>query len=148
MGMINLLECSCLCMRFWFLILGFFLVGFTLAYAIPGDVNMINTESKLGNDKTLVGKQVMIAADVINNQDSMQSFAYITQIKNDSGIVISLSWLTGSLSPNQSLSPAQSWTPIKSGNYTIEVFVWKSIDNPDALSPPLYMKLEVVEEYS
>lgn len=44
-------------------------------------------------------------ADISNSQNIQQNFAYITQIKNDDD-VISLSWLTGSLSPKQSFSPA------------------------------------------
>ena len=97
------------------------------------------------DDSTLyVDKQIMIVADVKNGQDVIQPFAYITQVKNDQNVVVSLSWLTGSLSPRQSFSPAQSWTPIVSGTYTIEVYVWKSIDNPDALSPPLSMTVTVV----
>lgn len=126
-----------------FLILGL-LVVFNPVHAQLLDISTV-MESESNNTISL-GKQVMITSDVINNQDSSQSFAYISQIKDESGIVISLSWLTGSLSPNQSLSPAQSWTPMKSGAYSIEIFVWKSIDNPDALSPPLIMNIKVIED--
>ena len=72
----------------------------------------------------------MIMADISNNQDVSQDFAYLTQVTNDEGVVISLSWLTGSLSPRQSFSPAQSWIPTESGIFHIKVFVWESIDNP------------------
>jgi len=120
------------------------LVVFNPVHAQPLDISTVmGSES---NNTISLGKQVMITSDVINNQDSSQGFAYITQIKDESGIVISLSWLTGSLSPNQSLSPAQSWTPMKSGAYSIEIFVWKSIDNPDALSPHLIMNIKVIED--
>ncbi len=93
-----------------------------------------------------LGKQIMITADVTNTQQVPQHFAYLTQIKNEDGVVISLSWLTGSLSPNQSLSPAQSWIPTEKGIFEIEVFVWESLDNPDALSPPLRMTVHVVDK--
>lgn len=73
--------------------------------------------------------------DVSNNQDIRQNFAYLTQVRDENNVVISLSWLTGSLSPRQSFSPAQSWIPSESGTYSIQVFVWESIDNPDALPP-------------
>ncbi|RMW34508.1 MAG: hypothetical protein EA443_05200 [Nitrosopumilus sp.] len=85
----------------------------------------------------------MVMADISNNQDVPQNFAYLTQVKNDQGVVISLSWLTGSLSPRQSFSPAQSWTPSETGTFHIQVFVWESIDNPEALSPPLSMIVNV-----
>ena len=93
-----------------------------------------------------VDKQTMITADIANGQDILQPFAYLTQVKNDQQVVVSLSWLTGSLSPRQSFSPAQSWTPSEVGIYTIEVFVWESIENPEALSPPLSMTVVVVNE--
>jgi len=106
--------------------------------------------TNLSTDKTVlqVDKQIMITADVTNQQDAFQPFAYLTQIKNQDQVVISLSWLTGSLSPGQSLSPAQSWIPAESGTYVIEVFVWASVDNPDALSPPLSMTVDVVVKNS
>jgi len=53
------------------------------------------------------------------------------------------------LSPRrQSFSPAQSWIPNESGNYHIQVFVWESIDNPEALSPPLSMTVKVSDRKS
>ncbi len=93
----------------------------------------------------IVGNQIMITADVTNSLNTQQPFVYITQVKNSDNIVVSLSWLTGSLSPRQSFSPAQSWTSTEIGMYTIEVIVWKSIDNPEALSAPLFMKVNVID---
>lgn len=90
-----------------------------------------------------VNKQVQIAADVSNGQDRDQSFAYLVQIKDQNSVVVQLSWLTGTLTPGQSLNPSQSWTPTSPGSYTAEIFVWNSINNPDALSPPLSMTIAV-----
>ena len=93
----------------------------------------------------IVGNQIMITADVTNSQNTQQPFVYLTQVKNIDNTVVSLSWLTGSLSPRQSFSPTQSWTSTETGLYTIEVFVWKSIDNPEALSAPMLMIVNVVD---
>ena len=93
-----------------------------------------------------VDQQVQIVADLTNSQDRIQNFAYIVQIEDDEGVSISLAWITGALSPNQRLSPALSWTPDESGMYTAEIFVWESITNPDALSPPLHLEIEVREK--
>jgi len=92
-----------------------------------------------------VDQQVQIVADLTNSQDRIQNFAYIIQIKDDD-VTVSLAWITGSLSPNQRLSPALSWTPERAGIYTAEIFVWESITNPDALSPPLHLEIEVREK--
>jgi len=112
---------------------------------VYGD-NHISSEISNTENTLELGKQIMITSDVTNNQEVPQHFAYLTQIKNEDGIVISLSWLTGSLSPNQSLPPAQSWIPTEKGIFEIEVFVWESLDNPDALSPPLRMTVQVVDK--
>ena len=95
--------------------------------------------------KVTVDQQVMIMADLSNGQDRDQKFAYIVQIRDENGVVISLSWITGSLTPGQSFSPALSWTPISAGTYTIQIFVWESVNNPDALSVPLLLSVNVVD---
>jgi hypothetical protein len=125
-----------------FLILALMLLPTSFIFADDGTVT-----SQLSSEPTIltVGNQIMITADVSNNQDTQQSFAYLTQVKDENQIVISLSWLTGSLSPRQSFSPAQSWTSTEPGMYTIEVFVWKGIDNPEALSAPLSMTVKVID---
>jgi translation initiation factor IF-1 len=84
-----------------------------------------------------VDQQVQITADLANGQDRDQSFAYLVQIQDEDGVTVSLSWITGSLAPGQSLNPAQSWTPTSPGTYNVQIFVWESVDNPDALSPPV-----------
>jgi len=43
------------------------------------------------------GQQVQIAADVTNGQSKDQAFAYLVQVQDASGVTVSLSWLTGSL---------------------------------------------------
>ena len=106
--------------------------------------NVALAEDKRGY--ILVDEQIEIMSDVTNSQDRIQNFAYIVQLKNDEGVTISLAWITGALSPNQRLSPALSWTPDKAGMYTAEIFVWESINNPDALSPPLHLDIEVREK--
>ena len=97
-----------------------------------------------GTWHTKVGKQVQITTDLTNGQDRTQPFAYIVQIRNQDGVVYSLSWITGTLDAGQSLSPSQSWMPTSPGTYTAEIFVWASVNNPDALSPPLTMKIIVL----
>ena len=125
-----------------FLILSLLVLASGLGFAFADPVT---TQSSSENKIHFVDEQIMIMADVSNNQDTQQNFAYITQVKNDEDVVISLSWLTGSLSPRQSFSPAQSWIPTEPGTYHIQVYVWESIDHPSALSPPLSMIVNVSE---
>jgi len=79
---------------------------------------------------------VQITCDVANGQDREQPFAYLIQIQDENGVTVSLAWITGSLSPGQSFSPALSWIPFNAGVYDATAFVWESVDKPTALSPP------------
>lgn len=129
-------------------LLGLLLIPIMFSQMVYGegqlDVSVRENNEYPKNDyKTQVDKQIMIVADVANNQDRLQSFAYIVQIKNEDDVTVSLSWLTGMLSPFQTFSPAQSWIPSLPGKYNVEIFVWSGIDNPDALSPPLTMTINV-----
>ena len=110
------------------------------AFAIQGDAS---ATLKNISWQTKVNKQVQITSDITNGQDRTQPFAYLVQIQNQNGVVVSLSWLTGSLSAGQSLNPSQSWTPVLPGTYTAQIFVWAGINNPDALSTPLNMEITV-----
>lgn len=90
-----------------------------------------------------VGKQIQIAADLKNNQDIKQDFAYIVQIQNEDGVTVSLAWITGTLEPAQSFTPSLSWIPNEEGKYEATIFVWESINNPSALSPTLSLGIDV-----
>jgi len=95
------------------------------------------------NGTVKTGQQIQVTADLANGQNTDQPFAYLVQIQDANGVTVSLSWITGTLSAGQSLNPAQSWTPSAAGTYTAQIFVWQSIDNPNALSPPLSTTITV-----
>jgi putative alpha-1,2-mannosidase len=80
-----------------------------------------------------VNQQVQISAD-ITAENYSGDFAYIVQIRDDENRVISVSWISGNIGQGQSFSPALSWTPSEVGTFTAEIFVWKSLGKPDALS--------------
>lgn len=90
------------------------------------------------------GEQVLIQSQVVNMQNRKQPFAYIVQVKDSDGLTVSLSWITAVLAPNDSLKVSQSWLPLTAGQYTIEVFVWESTDNPIALSPVKSLNVQVL----
>jgi len=105
----------------------------------------LRTVDAFGNslDTVSVDQQVQISADLANGQDREQTFAYLVQIQDGNGVTVSLAWITGSLSSGQSFSPALSWIPTESGSYTATAFVWESVDNPTALSPPVSTTVSV-----
>ena len=105
----------------------------------------LRTVDAFGNSLNAVSvdQQVQLTADLANGQDREQSFAYLVQIQDGDGVTVSLAWITGSLSSGQSFSPALSWIPTESGSYTATAFVWESVDNPTALSPPVSTTISV-----
>jgi len=105
----------------------------------------LRTVDAFGNSLSTVSvdQQVQISADLSNGQERDQSFAYLVQIQNQDGVTVSLAWITGSLASGQSFSPALSWIPTTSGSFTATAFVWESVDNPTALSPPVSTTIDV-----
>ena len=112
-----------------------------LERATAASPRLVNALGNQVSEHLNVNQQVQITADVTNNQETTQDFIFIVQIKNDENIIISLGWITGSLNPKQSLSPALSWTPNNSGSYLAEIFVWESLTNQDALSKSLSISI-------
>ena len=94
-------------------------------------------------DQVFVDQQVQIAMDVNNSQDRQQPFGYFVQVKNEHILVESLAWITGSLSPGQSFSPALSWVPTSPGLFEATLFIWESIENPIPLTKPQTISIQV-----
>ncbi len=92
-------------------------------------------------DNVNVNQQIQISSDITNYQQKSQNFVYLVQIKNESGWVVSLEWISGQLTPDQKLSPSLSWTPTSSGKYVAEIFVWEGLKNHNALSE--FSKLQI-----
>ncbi|MDE1817965.1 MAG: hypothetical protein KGI19_05135 [Thaumarchaeota archaeon] len=94
-------------------------------------------------DQVRVNQQIQVVSDVTNQQTRDQPFAYLVQIQDSNGITVSLSWITGSMAPGQTLNLGQSWLPTTAGTYTAQIFVWQSISSPNALSPSLPVRIQV-----
>ena len=94
--------------------------------------------SVTGNKLTdlFVDDQLQILGNIKNEQEFSQDFVFVYQIKDESGTITTLSWISGSLDSYQKLSMSQSWNPLTSGTYTVETFVWSSLGSPIPLSEP------------
>ncbi len=135
------------------IVLGILLVlsiSFTSAFALTelqratvSDPRLENAfGSPVGNNLN-VDQQIQISANITNNQEKSQNFVYLVQIKDKTGFVISLGWISGQLTPDQKLSPSLSWSPNKSGEFTAEVFVWEGLINHSALSEYTTLQINV-----
>jgi len=107
------------------------------------NARILDSAGKLLN-KVHVNQQIQIVSDVTNQENKNQPFAYLVQIQDNNGITLSLSWITGSMVPKQTLNLGQSWMPTVAGIYTAQIFVWESIANPNALSPPLSVQIQAI----
>ena len=85
-------------------------------------------------DNVNIYQQIQISSDITNNQMKSQTFVYIVQLKNEEGFVVSVGWISGQLTPDQKLNPSLSWTPINSGEFIAEIFVWEGLQNQRALT--------------
>ena len=114
-------------------------VGKTIAPLEQVNSNNPRIVDHLGNTITTakVNQQILIEADLKNMHQRDQPFTYLVQVEDSKGVTLSLSWIAGTLSGNQFLNLAESWLPPSSGKYTAQIFVWQSLSEPNALSPPL-----------
>ncbi len=123
-------------------------ISLTTAFALTelqratiSDPRLVNAFGKAISDNVNANQQIQIAANITNNQEKSQKFAYLVQIKNKTGFVVSVGWISGQLTPDQTFSPSLSWTPNKSGEFTAEIFIWEGLINHNALSE--YTKLQI-----
>ncbi len=80
------------------------------------------------------GSRLAVQSQLFNKQPKEQEFVYIVQIKDNDGVIEHIAYISSSIQAKDNVILAQSWTPMKRGNYTIEVFVWDNLDKPVALS--------------
>jgi|GEM_PF-6362793 len=93
----------------------------------------------------IVNDGVIIQSNITSNFDG-QSFAHIVKITDSEGITVFLSWIESKLGKNESTVLAQSWMPDGIGLYTVEMFDWDSVDNPDPLGPVRTVELVVTSD--
>ncbi len=128
-----------------------FSISITSAFALTELERATISDPRLENafgvpvvDNVNVGQQIQISADITNNQEKSQTFVYLVQIKDKTGFVVSLGWISGQLTPNQKLSPSLSWTPDKSSEFIAEIFVWEGFPvNHKALSDYTTLQINV-----
>lgn len=126
-------------------------ISFTSAFALTeleratiADPKLVNAfGAPLGNTLN-VDQQIQISADITNIQKKSQTFVYLVQIKNESGFVVSVGWISGQLTPDQKLNPSLSWTPKKSGEFVAEIFVWEGLNNQSALTDYTTLQISII----
>jgi len=88
------------------------------------NARLVNAFGSKISEQVNINQQVQISADIKNNQEKNQDFTFIIQVKTHNDVTVSLGFISGSLSPGQTISPAISWIPKTSDEYKVEIFVW------------------------
>ncbi len=78
----------------------------------------------------VAGQPVLVQTKVSNNLNKQQPFVYILQVKDGEGFTVMLTWIKGTMNASADLDAGISWTPEDSGRYLVDVFVWKSLEDP------------------
>jgi hypothetical protein len=82
-----------------------------------------------------VGQQLVIAGSFINQQPTAQNYVFIVQAVDQNGVATDLKYQLGTAQSGETVSVTNSWTPLETGMYTINVFIWDGIsDAPSPLS--------------
>jgi len=81
-------------------------------------------------DEIVTGEPILVQTKVTNNLNEEQPFIYILQVKDSNEFTVMLTWIKGTMNASTSLDAGISWTPEEDGNYIIEIFVWKSLEDP------------------
>jgi len=119
-------------------------VGVPVARPVPAS-NQTFADPNTGLPVTggTVGTAVGLQATITNVDVVSKPFTAIFQVKDPNGVVIFISWVTGTLTASQELTQAVSWTPSVAGDYTVEVLVVKTLAEPTPYSDKLSATLTV-----
>ncbi len=83
-------------------------------------------------EKIVTGQPVLVETKVTNNLDEEQPFTYILQVKDSNDYTVMVTWIKGTMNALASMDAGISWTPEEDGHYTVEIFVWKNLEDPGA----------------
>ena len=134
-----------------FVVLLVVFISFTPAFALTelqrvtiSDLRLENAFSVPVVDNVIVNQKIQISAKITNNQEISQNIVYLVQIKDKTGFVISLKFITGvELNPHQKFSLSLPWAPEKLGEFTAEIYVWEGLINHKALTEYTTLQINV-----
>lgn len=82
----------------------------------------------------VAGESVMVSTELENTATVDQDMLYIVQIKDATGKVVYMSYISGTVPAGRAFTFGVQWIPAEAGDYTVEVFAWKSWTEPTPLS--------------
>lgn len=77
------------------------------------------------------GQEVSIQLTIISKGNSERPYVYIVLIKDHSGFTEQLSWTSGIVKQNETVTASVPWKPEKTEDYTTVIFVWDNLEKPE-----------------
>ncbi len=111
-------------------------VRFTARTEMPIQLGNISFVNMLGSpiDKLTPGRLVVIQCKMTNLESITHDYTFIVQVKDENGVIVSFSFITGKVHSGDSMIPGVSWIPANTGNYTVEVYVWENFVSMEPLA--------------
>jgi hypothetical protein len=94
-------------------------------------------------DQGMVGTPIGIQSMLVNSEDRAIKITYIVKVTDSDGVTLMVSWIKGTVSSGMSFKPTIFWIPEAEGNYSVDIFVWDSLDNPVPLSDPTEISISI-----
>lgn len=104
--------------------------------SIPVERKVTVTEMRITNQKSNqltdinAGQQTIFRSTIQSSMNVKQQYSYILQIKDSNGYTVMLSWISGELEAKRFANASIAWTPDSIGKYTVEIFLWESMQKP------------------
>lgn len=114
---------------------------------LPIEIDWLRVEDISHNPITqpiAVNDQVVFTFDGIYTGSEIQGYVVLLQISLANGGTSYITWQTGNVHPDDKLAPGFSFQPLIAGSYTVQAFIWSSLDNPTPLSEPASIDLDVI----
>jgi len=84
----------------------------------------------------IAGQMAGVKSEIVNQFSDERTFAYIIQIKNEEGFPVFISWVEDiTILPNRAIKPAIFWLAETRGEFLVQVFVWRSLNIAEPLTP-------------
>ena len=82
------------------------------------------------------GQMAGVKSEIVNQFAEERTFAYIVKISDEDGFPVFISWVEDLvILPNRTIKPAIFWYAEGKGNFFVEIFVWRSLNIPEPLTP-------------
>ncbi|MEM2760423.1 MAG: Ig-like domain-containing protein [Nitrososphaerales archaeon] len=91
-----------------------------------------------------VGQSLIIESDVTNEQPFKIAATFIVLVKDSNGYTEFITWKEDKIAANETLPMSQSWVPREKGRYTVNVFLWDTLENAVPLSDVMKAIIDVL----